>query len=52
LGVSPGTRLGVYEVTAPIGEGVSTPWRTRAEGPSDSSDLGDRANAAFIEQRY
>jgi hypothetical protein len=30
----------------------SVAWRTRAEGPSDSSDLGDRANAAFIEHRY
>ena len=30
----------------------SVAWRTRAEGPSDSSDLCDRANAAFIEHRY
>jgi hypothetical protein len=34
LGVSPGTRLGVYEVTAPIGEGVSKPLRLLATGPS------------------
>jgi len=34
LTLGPGTRLGVYEVTAPIGEGVSTPLRLLATGPS------------------
>jgi hypothetical protein len=41
LGVSPGTRLGVYEVTAPIGEGVSTPLGLLATGPSKAPRRDD-----------